>query len=80
MTVKEVKEKIDELNRLHENAIRLQNCCLRNEDVTECIEKLEEESGINTDLRTFATLVARYVGAEIKRLERIIDNATVKID
>lgn len=81
MTVKEVKERINELEDLHENALRIQDCCLRNENARECIKKLEKESGIkNTNLRTFATLVSRCVGDEIKRLNRIIDNAIVKID
>lgn len=81
MTVKEVKERINELEDLHENALRIQDCCLRNENARECIKKLEKESGIKKmNLRTFATLVSRYVGDEIKRLERIIDNAIVKIN
>ena len=81
MTVKEVKERLNELNDLHDNAIRIQNCCLGNENAWECIKKLEKESGIKeTDLRTFATLVAGYASDEIKRLNRIIDNASVKID
>ncbi len=80
MKVKELKQRISHLRNVYDNAIKIQECCLRNKNAKECIEKLEEEAQINTDLRSFASSTASYISDEIKRLESIIDNADVKIN
>lgn len=79
MTVKEVKKRIEDLNHLYDNAIKIQECCLRNEDAKDCIKKLETEANLNTTLRNFASASASVLSDEIHRLEDAIDNTDVKI-
>lgn len=80
MKVKELRQRISLLRGVYNNALKIQECCLKNKDAKECIKEFEEVSQLNTDLRTFASSVASYISDEIKRLENIIDNADVKID
>lgn len=80
MKVKELKRRISLLRDVYSNALKIQECCLRNENAKECIKTLEEKTQINTSLRSFASSTASYISDEIKRLEDIIDNADVKID
>lgn len=55
MTVKDAKKRIEDLTGIDDNLIKIQECCLRNENAKEHIEKIEEESGINTSLRSLAS-------------------------
>ena len=80
MTVKELKQRISLLRGVYNNALKLQDCCLKNDNAEDCIKKLEKEAQLNTTLRNFASSTASYMADEIKRLEGIIDNAVVKID
>lgn len=80
MKVKEAREKMDSLKQLYDNAIKIQNYCLNNKASEGAVDDLEEKSGINTSLRTFATCVATLVQDELNRISGIIDNADVKID
>ena len=80
MKVKEVKKRIGDLENVYNNMIKIQECCLRNEDVKNCIKELEEKANINTTLRNLASVTASYISDEIRRLESIIDDAIVKID
>lgn len=80
MKVKEAKQRIDRMRNVYDNAIKIQECCLRNEDAKGCVRKLEEIAQLNDTLRNFATLTAAYISDEIKRLENIIDDAVIKID
>lgn len=80
MTVKDAKKRIEDLTGIYDNLIKIQECCLRNENAKEHIEKIEEESGINTSLRSLASGAAGYINDEIQRIEKIIDNAVVKLD
>lgn len=80
MKVKEARKRMDNMKQLYDNAIKIQNCCLNNKAADGAITDLEEKSGINTSLRTFATCVATFAANERKRISDIIDNADVKID
>lgn len=80
MQVREVKGIIGDLKNLYDNMIRIQECCLRNDDAQKSIKELEEKANINTSLRNLVSGTAIYISNEISRLENVIDNATVKID
>lgn len=80
MKVREAKERMDSLKQLYDNAIKIQNCCMRNGEAEEAVKDLEEKSCIDTSLRAFATCVASFAADERKRISDIIDNADVKID
>lgn len=80
MKVREVRERMDSLKQLYDNAVKIQNCCLNNKSASATVTDLEEKSGINTPLRKFATCVATLVADERKRISDIIDNVDVKID
>lgn len=80
MKIKELRTRISLLRGVYNNAMKIQSCCLKNEDAEEWIKKLEEEAQLNTTLQNFATSTASYISDEIKRLEDIIDNVEVKIN
>lgn len=79
MTVKEVKKKISDLQLIYDNTIKIQECCLRNEDAKDAVAKLESEANMSTTLRNFVSATACFISDEINRLEDAIDNASVKI-
>lgn len=80
MQVREVKGIIGDLKNVYDNMIKIQNCCLENDDAQESIKELEEKANINTSLRNLVSNTAIYISKEICRLENVIDNAVVKID
>ncbi len=80
MKVREVKQRREYLRNVYDNALKIQECCLRNKEAKGCIEELEEKAQIDTSLRTFATSVASCMADEIRRLENIIDEADVKVN
>ena len=80
MQVREVKGIIGNLENVYDNLIKLQDCCLKNDDARESIEKLEEKADINTTLLNLVSSTAIYIKKEICRLEDAIDNAEVKMD
>ena len=80
MKIKEERERMESLKQLYDNASKIQNCCLNNNAADGAITDLEEKSGINTSLRTFATYAGKLAADERKRISDIIDNADVKID
>lgn len=80
MKVKEAKERLDNLKRLYDNAVKIQNYCLHNKEMSAFISKFEAETAINTSLRTFATEAAQFAADERNRISNIIDNADIKID
>jgi len=80
MKVKEAKDRMNNLKELYDNAVKLQNCCLHNKEAQKAIADLEERSGINTTMRTFATSVASFAADERKRIENAINNADVEIN
>lgn len=80
MKVKEAKERLDSLKNIHDNALKLNECCMNNKEALNLIEELENESGINTSLNAFASCVATFVADERKRISDLIDNAEINID
>ncbi|RKI94311.1 hypothetical protein D7V94_01850 [Parablautia intestinalis] len=80
MVIKDVKKRIEELENIYDNMIKIQEYCLRNEDAKEYIQKIEEAAHLNNTLRNLASGTARYIRAEILRLQDIINNAVVKIN
>lgn len=80
MKVKEAKERIGNLKNLYENALKIQDCCLKNKEAKEFVRNLEEKTNINTTLQTFATSIASFAADEMKRINTLIDNADIKID
>lgn len=80
MKVKEARLKMDNLKRLYDNAVKIQNCCIHSKEMSTFISKFEEKTAINTPLRTFATEVAQFAADERKRITDVIDNTDVNID
>ncbi len=80
MKVMDVVKRIDDLDNIYNNMIKIQECCLKNEDAKECIKELEAKAQLNNTLRNLASSTAIYISDEIRRLNTIIDNAIVKID
>lgn len=86
MTVKEVKDKIDELKRDRENFMKIQEYCLghlsksNDEACTRIYKALEDGADLSESLRGLASKTIRNIDAEVQRLERIIDSTVVKID
>ncbi len=80
MKVKDVMKRIEDLDNLYDNMIKIQECCLRNEDAKECIKELESKAQLNNTLRYLASLTAAYISDEVGRLNTIIENTVVKID
>ena len=80
MRVKDVMKRIEDLDNLYNNMIKIQECCLRNEDAKECIKELESKAQLNNTLRNLASLTAAYISDEVGRLNTIIENTVVKID
>lgn len=80
MKVKEVKKRIEDLEDVYDNMIRIQECCLRNDDAKDSIKFLEDSASLNTTLCDLASAMARYIHDEIHRLQDIIDEAVVKIN
>lgn len=79
MKVKEARDMMNNLKKLYDNAVKIQNCCLHKE-VQKEIAALEETAGMNMPMRTFATCVASLAADERLRIEKAVDNADVKID
>lgn len=80
VTVKDAKKRIEDLQLVYDNAIKIQQCCLRNKDAENCVKELEEKAAMNTTLRNFASATASFISDEIHRLEKAIDSTVVKID
>ena len=79
MKVIEVKEKIDELKKIYENIMSLQNLALIQPNNAH-IQSIEEGADIYIHFRPLMSEVLTIVDGEINRLNKIIDNADVKID
>ncbi len=80
MKVKEAKKRIKELENIYDDMIKIQECCLKNENAKICIKELEEETNINTTLRNLVSVAASYISDEIHRLEHIVDDLVAKMD
>ena len=80
MKVRDAKERLENLKTIYDNALKIQECCLRNEEAKETILNLEEKAGISLPLRTFVSSVAAFAADERKRISNLIDNADIKID
>lgn len=80
ITVREARSRVDGLNVIYDNMIKIQECCLRNDNAAESIEKLEEEANLSTTLRNLASTTARYIKDEMQRIEKIIDDTIVQLD
>lgn len=79
MKVREAKVRLDSLKRIYDNALKIQNYYPHNE-ANKTISNLEEKSGIDMNLRTFASCVATIVADERKRILDLIDDAEVNIN
>lgn len=80
MKVREAKVRLDSLKRIYDNALKIQDYCLHNAEANETVSNLKEKSGIDMNLRTFASCVATIVADERKRILDLIDNAEVNIN
>lgn len=80
MKVREAKVRLDSLKRIYDNALKIQNYYPHNAEANETVLNLEEKSGIDMNLRTFASCVATIVADERKRILDLIDNAEVNIN
>lgn len=80
MKVREAKVRLDSLKRIYDNALKIQDYCPHNAKPNETVSNLEEKSGIDMNLRTFASCVATIVADERKRTLDLIDNAEVNIN
>lgn len=83
MTVKEVKQKIENLQCNYDNMIKLQDYFLGlkfPEDEIESIRAhLEDDACLNKPIRALCTEVAEILAGEIERLNNLIDNTVVNI-
>ena len=79
MTVKEVKKKIEKLKRQEENMTKLQEYFLGHcqSPPNELRAALEEAADLSMPIGDLCSSVAFILGAEIKRLEDLIDNAVI---
>lgn len=88
LTVKEVKKKIEDLQRTRENFMNLQNYCLginefarKSTDnfVSKQIKELEENAHLNDTFRNLCTKAIQQFDFEIDRLEHIISETKINI-
>lgn len=86
MTVKEVYNIIENLKKERENFINIQEFCLGhmstnpNDGIhTKIYGALEDGAELNISLRTLASRTICNIDKEIDRLNKIIENAQVKI-
>lgn len=89
MLIKDVYEKIKDLEKDRENFIKIQNFCLGHDGYdeetykgkhTEVYGALEDGAHLTIDLRSLASKTIGNIDSEIARLKRIIENTQVKID
>lgn len=86
MTIKEVKDRIEDLKYDRANFLRLQEFCLGHMSKTgddgyiKVYVALEESADLSETLRSLASKTIRNIDGEIERLEKIIDSAIVSID
>ena len=80
MKVREAKVRLDSLKRIYDNALKIHDYCPQNAKPNETVSNLEEKSGIDMNLGTFASCVATIVADERKRTLDLIDNAEVNIN
>lgn len=89
MMIKDVYNKIDELERDKKNFLRIQEFCLGHmssqEDLnngvhTKIYGALEDGANLNESLRSLASKTAANIENEIQRLKRIIEKTHINID
>ena len=89
MTIKEVYERIEDLENDRYNFMRIQEFCLGHtvseEDLnngvhTKIYGALEDAAKLNNNLRNLASKTIANIDSEIMRLKRIIENTHIKID
>lgn len=89
MMIKDVYNKIDELERDKKNFLRIQEFCLGHmssqEDLnngvhTKIYGALEDGANLNESLRSLASKTAANIEDEIQRLKRIIEKTHINID
>ena len=79
MKVKDVKKYLDDLQSLHDDAIKIQQYCKESGEVNDSIAEVEGRSKISTSLQVFALRTAKAVDEEIQRIKKVIDEAEVRI-
>ena len=89
MMIKDVYNKIDELERDKKNFLRIQEFCLGHmssqEDLnngvhTKIYGALEDGANLNESLRSLASKTAANIENEIQRLKKIIEKTHINID
>lgn len=88
MVVKEVYDRIGDLEKNRDNFMRIQEFCLghytlpeEDEDVhIKIYGALEDGAMMNISLRELASRTIAYIDFEIARLKKLIENTYIKID
>lgn len=87
MKVKDVKQKIEQIQHYYDNLIKLQeyfllhtcNDCDVEKEVSELRSKLEEDANLSIPVRDLMSATAKCLGDEMGRLKKIIDDTDVRI-
>lgn len=95
MTIKEAKNKIDELNDTYNDFLKLQNWCMcmdltkpgestyddspEKDERREMLQKIREAADIISDIRTLCTMGCNLCRDEVHRINASIEKLTVTI-
>lgn len=88
MVIKEVYDRINDLEKNRDNFMRIQEFCLghyalpeEDKDAhTKIYGALEDGAMMNICLRELASRTIAYIDFEIERLKKLIENTYIKID
>lgn len=86
MKIEEVKKRIADMQSCVNNLVKLQDFALfldKSRDLKadeKLISGIEEDANLSNSFRNLMSSSAGYLLDEIKRLQKLIDNAEIKID